>query len=165
MTFREIPQPGKRKKPSLTEKLAAALRILLEQQPAPRSMFNWPALRGLTAKQFCALFEFDHEVEHALYGADDWTNLRPLYKGTGEHREKTRKRAPVLAKARRQRKKEESHRDRVLAKYAEGTNSRERARVDESTGRRERPPEHTFKPRGRISNRPFSTAKRPMRRK
>lgn len=96
-------QKRKRDYIPLSEKLAAALSMLLSQ--ADRD-----AMRGaqMPAKAVLSLFQFDHTVFHAppFNGSDKWWNLTPLQKKP--HQEKTRSDISAMAKV-----------NRIIARQAE----------------------------------------------
>jgi len=84
----------KRKHIPLREKLAAALSLLLSQQDRDR-------LREAKHPAWFVniLFEWDHNVLHALGGTDDWWNLTPVF--VKLHREKSRRDTAIVAKVKR----------------------------------------------------------------
>jgi hypothetical protein len=106
---------ARRKRPSLTEKLAAALLHLPQIGPDCRPildgmgrlvpMFTIDEVRALTAAQFASLFEFDHAI-YATWlgeGRHPWWNYTPRL--IVPHREKTRKDAGEISRVRRGTKK------------------------------------------------------------
>lgn len=110
-----------RKPPNLTEKLAAALILLMEKQG---DLGAWRRLKETSAERICEDVEWDHypvRVETARALGWSWamtnhpTNLRPMLKA--DHLFKTAKKdAPEIAKGRRIIKANEEHHAKMRAK-------------------------------------------------
>jgi hypothetical protein len=90
-----------RKYIALYERLAAALALLL-----PAAERDELRSARAPARQVIARFAFDHNVLHALGGADAWWNLTPMLRE--QHVEKSRRDTAVAAKVKRV---ERAHRD------------------------------------------------------
>ena len=86
--------PRRRKHIPLTERLASALSLLL-----PQAVRDDLREQKVSAKKVIGLFDTDHNILHALDGADRWWNLTPMLRP--EHREKARKDTSIVAKVRR----------------------------------------------------------------
>lgn len=103
---------SKRKKPTMAEKLGAALLELqrLRGDPIPREH-----AKLMHADQICSLFQFDHDAGFVCHGAGNHpTEMTPLLRP--EHREKTAKiDQPAIAKCDRIAPEHEAFRRRVLA--------------------------------------------------
>lgn len=151
VNYRPIPEPGKRKKPSMAEKAAAAIWANRELAHAFTYWHGDPI--GMTAGEFLAFWDWDHIIERDLSCNDHWTNLQPLL--PPDHAEKTAKRAPVLAKARRQRKKEEAHRERA---------AQQKASIAILASQLPQWPE-LFRPKRKLPGHSFQKGHRPMRSK
>jgi hypothetical protein len=102
-----------RKKPTMAEKLDAALLALMEAKGLD---YDREAVKGLPAGAVASWFEVDHyPIPVANGGSNHPTNLVPRLKA--EHREKTaRKDIPMIAKGKRISKDHEAFRQRMLAK-------------------------------------------------
>jgi hypothetical protein len=87
---------ARRRPPNLTEKLAAALLLYWEQRG---DGIPFRISREMTAAQICSLVEWHHTTPHAWVPSNHPATLVPL--PVLEHREVTRKQAPVLAKVKR----------------------------------------------------------------
>lgn len=136
--FNPIPEPQKRKKFSLGEKLAACLCHMTRDDGTPLV----PGAEGMTVKEICAAVEFDHFQALELLGSNHPSNIVPL--PVKKHRtEKTPADAKKIAKARHNRKRELRHREIMTAKI-----------TGEDTPRDVK--------RHRISSRPFDKRHRPM---
>lgn len=98
-----------RKKPTLTDMLAATLRELLE--------IPYEHAKVMSAEQIISLVQFDHIHHHALNKHEPWVddhwNLDPLL--IGGHRIKTRTiDVPVIAKTKRITTEQEAFRKLLL---------------------------------------------------
>ena len=103
----------KRKRPTLTERLAATL---LEMKYADgKPVIDREAAKAMTAKEICAQFEFDHTVHVAIGGGNSPSNLTP--RPIAEHAVKTAKTdIPQIAKTKRITAEQEQFRRRLLSK-------------------------------------------------
>lgn len=80
---------------NLTEKLAAALSLLLPSAQRDDLRRRTPPA---PASEVVSLFQFDHAVLHCHDGSDEWHNLTPML--IAAHREKSRRDNTVVAKVR-----------------------------------------------------------------
>lgn len=122
-----------RKYISLRERLAAALSMLLPQEQRDELRAS-----KAPAKTVIALFHTDHNILHALGGADRWWNLTPMLRQP--HKEKSRRDTSIVAKVRRVSKEHQEFRRNLL-----------------KSKRRKRKSKH------KIPSRPFPKAQRPLR--
>ena len=112
----------KRKPPSLSEKLAAALLHLdalrCQVDPALAACIERERAKQMTPKQIAQHYQWDHSpIPHAWDGSTHPTNLNPI--PVKHHREKTAKKdVPVIAKAKRAGKKHALHQSAMQAKTA-----------------------------------------------
>lgn len=103
-----------RKEPTLTDKLAATLRELLE--------IPMDHAEKMSAEQIISLVTFDHIRHHALFKHEPWVdehwNLDPLLRGG--HKAKTRKiDQPQIAKTKRLSAEQEEFRRTMLTPRSE----------------------------------------------
>jgi hypothetical protein len=111
--------PPRKGIPQRTLKVAA-LRTLAESLRVERDGQLVPALsheqaKKMTEAEIEALFEYDHNIHHAIGGACQHWNLTPRLKA--EHRQKTAKQdIPQIAKTKRLEKATEEFRRKLLAK-------------------------------------------------
>ena len=103
----------KRKQPSLTVKLAAALCTLRRVENGKLvPIITHAEAKKLTAKQVVSKFHFDHGLAHALGGRAEHWNLTPRL--IAEHMTKTATvDIPQISKAKRIAKKHRAHLDRM----------------------------------------------------
>lgn len=110
----------KRKPPSLSEKLAAALLHLdalrCKADPALAACIERERAKQMTPKQIAQHYQWDHyPIPHAWDGSTHPTNLNPI--PVKHHREKTAKKdVPIIAKAKRAGKKHALHQSAMQAK-------------------------------------------------
>lgn len=112
----KAPAAGKRKKPTLHEKLASALLHIRKG-----SGDDWLVkgeLREASAKEICAAIDFDHIRRWAEGGDNRPQNLQPLMRA--DHREKTKTDITEVAKGKRFGQAHKEFQARLLAKQ-EGT--------------------------------------------
>jgi hypothetical protein len=98
-----------RKHITLREQLAAALAMLLRQDER-----NELRAAQVPAKKLIGLFEFHHDIFHALGGADRWFNLTPMLRAA--HRARSGPDASTIAKVKRLAREHEEFRRKVLAR-------------------------------------------------
>lgn len=101
----------KRRRPNLTERLASTLLLIKRGE-------DWlipePLRSSGDAKAICAFVEWDHKHMHAMGGDESPQNMQPL--SEEEHKAKTKRDVARLAKERRQAKKHEEARSKMLAR-------------------------------------------------
>jgi hypothetical protein len=116
--------PPRKAVPQRTLKVAA-LRTLAESLRVERDGQLVPALSHEQAKKMTeadieAMFEYDHNIHHAIGGSVQHWNLTPILKA--KHREKTAKQdIPQIAKTKRLEKATEEFRRKLLAKSGQIT--------------------------------------------
>jgi hypothetical protein len=116
--------PPRKAVPQRTLKVAA-LRTLAESLRVERDGQLVPALSHEQAKKMTeadieAMFEYDHNIHHAIGGACQHWNLTPRLKA--EHRAKTAKKdVPMIAKAKRVEASHAEFRRKMLSKTGEET--------------------------------------------
>jgi hypothetical protein len=98
-----------RKYVAIRENWAAALSMLLPQEARDELR-----ARKAPAKEVIALFTPDHNILHALGGADRWWNLTPMLRGPAL-KAKDNRDTSIVAKSDRLKAEHEDFRRRVLA--------------------------------------------------
>lgn len=108
----------KRKRPTLTERLAATLLEMRYADGSP--VIDREAAKTMTAKEICSKFEFDHAVHVAINGSNHPSNLTA--RSIAEHAVKTAKTdIPQIAKTKRITAEQEQFRRRLLSKTEDHT--------------------------------------------
>lgn len=101
----------KRRRPNMTERLAATLLLIKRGEewliPEPLRSTGSPA-------EIVKFVEWDHKHMHAMGGDESPQNMQPL--SEEEHKAKTKRDVARLAKERRQAKKHEEARRKMLAR-------------------------------------------------
>lgn len=97
----------RRRKPTRTDKLAAALLA--------RGEVPYDDAKQMTAEQFISLYQWHHNVRHAEGGSDDYWNLEPML--IAAHRERTAKvDVPEMTRNDHARSTHQEHLERMAAK-------------------------------------------------